>query len=195
MEQKTILITGAAGGMGYAAAKRLTQDGWRVIGLDLHAPAPLSGLRFLQTDLTDPAAESDWDEAYDTEEEDLDADDEYPDDADEDEEDPEDVVRHEMNKRSDVDAALLGAMLSKAAAGWGTEEATRQAADQGSRKKVFKVWETGANARESHQLMDGETVPIDEPFSNGADWPGDDSLDPDESCGCNCSTRVIIIEE
>ena len=117
------------------------------------------------------------------------------DDADEDEEDPEDVVRHEMDKRSDVDAALLGAMLSKVAAGWGTEEATRQATDQGSRKKVFKVWETGANARESHQLMDGETVPIDEPFSNGADWPGDDSLDPDESCGCNCSTRVIIIEE
>ena len=117
------------------------------------------------------------------------------DDADEDEEDPEDVVRHEMDKRSDVDAALLGAMLSKVAAGWGTEEATRQATDQGSRKKVFKVWETGANARESHQLMDGEMVPIDEPFSNGADWPGDDSLDPDESCGCNCSTRVIIIEE
>ena len=117
------------------------------------------------------------------------------DDADEDEEDPEDVVRHEMDKRSDVDAALLGAMLSKVAAGWGTEEATRQATDQGSRKKVFKVWETGANARESHQLMDGEMVPIDEPFSNGADWPGDDSLDPDESCGCNCTTRVIIIEE
>ena len=117
------------------------------------------------------------------------------DDADEDEEDPEDVVRHEMDKRSDVDAALLGAMLSKVAAGWGTEEATRQATDQGSKKKVFKVWETGANARESHQLMDGEMVPIDEPFSNGADWPGDDSLDPDESCGCNCSTRVIIIEE
>ena len=117
------------------------------------------------------------------------------DDADEDEEDPEDAVRHEMDKRSDVDAALLGAMLSKVAAGWGTEEATRQATDQGSRKKVFKVWETGANARESHQLMDGEMVPIDEPFSNGADWPGDDSLDPDESCGCNCTTRVIIIEE
>ena len=117
------------------------------------------------------------------------------DDADEDDEDPEDVVRHEMDKRSDVDAALLGAMLSKVAAGWGTEEATRQATDQGSKKKVYKVWETGANARESHQMMDGERVPIDEPFSNGADWPGDDTLDPDESCGCNCSTRVIIIEE
>ena len=42
--------------------------------------------------------------------------------------------------------------------------------------------------------MDGETVPIDETFSNGADWPGDDSLDADESCGCNCTTRIIVVE-
>ena len=115
--------------------------------------------------------------------------------VDEDEdEDPEEAVRHEMDKRSDVDAVLLGGMLAKVAAGWGSEEAVRQATDQGSKKKVYKVWEAGANARESHALMDGEMVQIDEPFSNGADWPGDDTLDPDESCGCNCSTRVIIIE-
>ena len=31
-------------------------------------------------------------------------------------------------------------------------------------------------------------------FSNGARWPGDDNLSPDESCGCNCSTEVIITE-
>ena len=116
------------------------------------------------------------------------------DDAEEDE-DPEELAAGEFDKRSDIDAALLGAMLAKKVAGWGTEEAERQATRQGSRKKVYKVWEAGANARESHALMDGETVPIDEPFSNGADWPGDDSLDPDESCGCNCSTRILIVEE
>ena len=115
------------------------------------------------------------------------------DDADE-EEDPEEVAAHEMDKRSDIDAALLGGMLAKTVAGWGTEEASRQAADQGSKKRVYKVWQAGANARESHALMDGEMVPIDETFSNGADWPGDDSLEPDESCGCNCSTRIIIQE-
>lgn len=115
------------------------------------------------------------------------------DDAEEDE-DPEEVAAHEMDKRSDLDAELLAGMLAKTVAGWGTEEASRQAADQGSKRKVYKVWEAGANARESHALMDGETVPIDETFSNGADWPGDDSLDPDESCGCNCSTRIIIME-
>lgn len=115
------------------------------------------------------------------------------DDAEEDE-DPEDLVRHEMDKRSDNDALLLGAMLAKTIAGWGTEEASRQAAGQGNRKKVFKVWEAGPNARASHAMMDGETVEIDDTFSNGAYWPGDDSLDPDESCGCNCSTRIIVTE-
>lgn len=116
------------------------------------------------------------------------------DDAEEDEE-PEEAAEQAIGKRSELDAELLGAMLAKTVAGWGTEEACRQAERQGSRKKVYKEWVTGPNARESHQLMDGERVLIDEPFSNGADWPGDDSLDPDESCGCNCTTRIIIIED
>lgn len=115
------------------------------------------------------------------------------DEAEEDEE-PEEIAQHEMDKRADLDAVLLGSMLAKTVAGWGTGEASRQAADQGSRKKIYKVWEAGANARESHLLMDGETVPIDDTFSNGADWPGDDSLDPDESCGCNCSTSILVVE-
>ena len=112
----------------------------------------------------------------------------------EEDEDPEDKARDEFTKRADLDAALLGSMLAKTAAGWGTEEASRQASSQGSKKRIYKVWETGPNARASHQLMDGEMVPIDETFSNGADWPGDDSLDADESCGCNCSTRIVIME-
>jgi hypothetical protein len=112
----------------------------------------------------------------------------------EEDEDPEEVAQHEMDKRADLDAVLLGSMLANTVAGWGTGEASRQAADQGSRKRIYKVWEAGANARESHILMDGETVPIDDTFSNGADWPGDDSLDPDESCGCNCSTSILVVE-
>ena len=53
---QTILITGAAGGMGYAAAKRLALNGDTVIGLDLRLPEPVEGARFLQVDLTDPDA-------------------------------------------------------------------------------------------------------------------------------------------
>ena len=77
----------------------------------------------------------------------------------EDDEDMSEAVGHELDKRSDVDAALLGGMLAKTVAGWGAEEADRQAKDQGSRKRVYKEWVTGPNARESHALMDGERVP------------------------------------
>ena len=47
---------------------------------------------------------------------------------------------------------------------------------------------TGANALS----MDGQMVKIDDEFSNGADWPGDDALGPDGTCGCNCTTEIII---
>lgn len=52
-----VLITGAAGGMGLAAVKKLLRAGETVYGLDLRQPEPpVAGLRFLQTDLTDPAS-------------------------------------------------------------------------------------------------------------------------------------------
>lgn len=115
---------------------------------------------------------------------------------DEDEEDdemsPADIANHEFDIRSGTEAALLGVSLAKTIAGWGEKEAVQQATNQGHKRTVYKEWVTGPNARPSHVMMDGERVPIDETFSNGADWPGDDSLDPDESCGCNCSTRIFV---
>jgi hypothetical protein len=57
---------------------------------------------------------------------------------------------------------------------------------------VEKEWITGANARPSHQAMNGERVPLDADFSNGQHWPGEDIGDPEESCGCNCTTEVVI---
>ena len=108
-------------------------------------------------------------------------------------EDLSEKIRHEFNIRETVEAALLGGMLAKVVSGWGMQEAARQAKDQGSKKRVYKEWVTGPHARESHSRMNGERVRIDDRFSNGADWPGDDSLSPDESCGCNCTTKVIVI--
>ena len=73
-------------------------------------------------------------------------------------------------------------------------EAAQQARREGFSRKIEKEWVTGPKSRPSHAAMNGQRVLIDAKFSNGADWPGDDSLSPDESCGCNCSTDVIITE-
>lgn len=108
---------------------------------------------------------------------------------------PQQAAEHEFRQREGFEAALLGTAIAKTLSGWGTEEATRQAEGRGTKKRVYKTWEAGPNPRASHAMMDGETVPIYEKFSNGADWPGDDSLDPEESCGCNCTTSVTIVEE
>ena len=98
-----------------------------------------------------------------------------------------------FDTRKDVQAALLAATLAATIANWAaTSEAPDQAAAQGVEPVIEKQWVAGDNPRESHAMMDGQRVPVDEPFSNGAYWPGDDNLDPDESCGCNCSTEVII---
>lgn len=100
-----------------------------------------------------------------------------------------------FDKREGNEANLLGRSLALTVAGWAaTHEAPQQAEQQGIRKKVEKMWVTGDNPRPDHAAMDGETVPIWETFSNGLEWPGDDDGDPDETCGCNCSTEIIITE-
>jgi HK97 family phage portal protein len=56
------------------------------------------------------------------------------------------------------------------------------AAQAGVRSKVWVV--TSANSR--HPEMDGETVRLGTEFSNGAAWPGDPVLGPDDTAGCTC---------
>lgn len=111
-------------------------------------------------------------------------------DAIEEEQDPADV----FEKRESHDAGTFGQSLATAVSGWAVMEAAQQARREGFSRKIEKEWVTGPNSRPSHAAMNGQRVLIDAKFSNGADWPGDDSLSPDESCGCNCSTDVIITE-
>ena len=98
-------------------------------------------------------------------------------------------VRENASERLALSAA--GAVASFA-----VSEAASQAVSGGAPRVVGhiveKEWRTGPNARESHALMDGERVPIDADFSNGQHWPGEDVGDPSESCGCNCTTEVVI---
>jgi hypothetical protein len=112
-------------------------------------------------------------------------------------EDPDEIhtPAHVMEVREGSEAELVGSKLARDIAGWAAlSEAIEQAEQQGYSKTVQKQWVTGANPRDEHAMMNGELVDIDEPFSNGCKWPGDDLGDPDTTCGCNCSTEVIITE-
>lgn len=46
--------------------------------------------------------------------------------------------------------------------------------------------------RESHALIDGETVPYDEEFSNGLMQPGDPDGDPSEVYNCRCTMGTVV---
>lgn len=66
-------------------------------------------------------------------------------------------------------------------ANFGATEAAKQG---GLRQKVWQV--TSSNPRRSHAAMNGQTVSVDETFSNGAKWPGDPSLPAEEVANCSC---------
>ena len=107
-------------------------------------------------------------------------------------EDEEKTPAHVMEVR-ESDSEKVGSKLARDIAGWAiVVEAINQARQQGFEADVQKQWITGTNPRPEHAAMNGQTVGIDDKFSNGCSWPGDDSGDPDTTCGCNCSTEVII---
>lgn len=71
------------------------------------------------------------------------------------------------------------------ASGFGATEAARQ--NSGSASKTWRV--TSDDPRSSHAAMDGETVGLDENFSNGLPWPGG-AGDPSETAGCQCELDI-----
>lgn len=52
----------------------------------------------------------------------------------------------------------------------------------GVRRKKWIV----TNPKSRHPQMNGEIVPLGQPFSNGLAWPGDSSGGADETAGCQC---------
>ena len=78
--------------------------------------------------------------------------------------------------------------LITAVAGFATLEAGKQLVGD----RAQKTWETGPNPRPEHAAMDGETVGINDNFSNGASWPGDPVLGAEGVAGCNCGVSVTF---
>ena len=104
-------------------------------------------------------------------------------------------IAHVFEVRENT-SGVLARSAATAIASWAIVEATHQAISGGAPRVIGRVvekeWVTGKKARPSHAAMNGERVPIDADFSNGQHWPGEDTGDPDDSCGCNCSTEVVI---
>lgn len=102
---------------------------------------------------------------------------------------PEGVFENAEENRS----VSAGAAFAVAVVGWSALEACKQNEKPG--QNIYKTWVvTSSDPRASHAMMNGETVPYNEPFSNGAMWPGDmDNLDVEEVANCRCVLEVTIL--
>ena len=102
---------------------------------------------------------------------------------------PEGVFENAEENRSES----AGNAFATALSAWSLMEACRQ---NGEGKKVYKTWVvTSSNPRASHAHMNGETVLYEEPFSNGAMWPGDiDNLDVEDVANCQCVLEITVVD-
>ena len=101
---------------------------------------------------------------------------------------PEGVFEYAKEDRAvSAGAAFAGALVS-----WSAMEACRQN-DSGT-AKIWKTWVVNSgNPRATHAQMNGERVPYDQPFSNGAMWPGDvEALSAEEVANCECTVEIEV---
>lgn len=103
---------------------------------------------------------------------------------------PEGVFENAEENRSES----AGKAFASALCAWSLMEAVNQNASPG--QNVYKTWVvTSSNPRASHAHMNGETVLYEEPFSNGAMWPGDiDNLDVSEVANCQCVLEITVVD-
>lgn len=86
-------------------------------------------------------------------------------------------------------AAVAGLTLATTLASFAVTESAKQMA----RPATTKTWDVqSGNPRASHASMNGETVGIEDAFSNGMNWPGDPAGGADEVAGCMCGVTVTI---
>lgn len=103
--------------------------------------------------------------------------------------DPVAAVRKLFDTYASQRAPQLAMTQTASISGFGTVEAAKHAGGD----EATKTWVTGSNPRPSHARMDGETVSLDEKFSNGSRWPADGAnLRVDELAGCNCDLLISV---
>jgi uncharacterized protein with gpF-like domain len=83
-------------------------------------------------------------------------------------------------------------MITQAECG-GRQDSYKDLANKGVVQKKVWIATPDDRTRESHLMLDGEEVDIDEEFSNGLMFPADPSGEPEEVYNCRCSMRTHII--
>lgn len=95
---------------------------------------------------------------------------------------PKDSVKQLFEVAQEVRAREIATGKVTSMANFGSREGAKQG---GLRTKTWVV--NSANPREEHAAMAGETVSIDDLFSNGMRWPGDPAGGAENNANCECS--------
>lgn len=108
-------------------------------------------------------------------------------------EDPGPVFDQLAEARGEESAVTFHSTVAAFATAEAAKHVARAAGGDDGPAEATKTWVVrSGNPRKAHASMNGETVGIDEKFSNGADWPGDPVLGADGVAGCLCSVAVEV---
>jgi len=97
-------------------------------------------------------------------------------------EEPRSMVQRLFEVAISSRAAQIATSRVTTASVFGAQEGARQG---GVRRKTWQV--NSSNPRDEHKALDGETVGIEQVFSNGMRWPGDPAGGADNNANCQCS--------
>src|SRR5690606_30362712 len=98
--------------------------------------------------------------------------------------DAQESIRHVFELALTVRALQLAGDAVRGATSFGAHEGARAG---GLKTKTWRV--NSGNPRPEHAAMDGETVGLDDLFSNGMKWPHDSAGGAENNAGCECSVE------
>lgn len=104
-----------------------------------------------------------------------------------------DVSKKGWFERCEKSAIRNARTLVTQAENGGRLDSYHELEDMGTVLKKRWIATADERTRESHLLLDGEEVNLDEPFSNELMYPGDPSGDPSEVYNCRCSMETVIL--
>lgn len=95
----------------------------------------------------------------------------------------------EMNKNASIRTART---IVTGAENKGRQDSYQRAQEDGIILERTWIATNDSRTRHSHAVLDGETKPIDTPFSNGLMYPGDPNGRPEEVWNCRCALAAVV---